>query len=363
MKQNITQLEDIIDIKPSGVQFTGWPTLTKTQSGELLAVYSGCRHHADPFGQVHLIRSRDGGATWTWPRVLADGILDDRDSGILQTRNGTLIVNWFSSLIWEWLMENSEPGSMPKDFSEAEQAEWQRRRALLTDEIRAQELGLWSIRSTDGGVTWSQKIPTLVNSPHGPCELSDGRLLFAGNRRFDDISQTRRGSPFWPGKAGAAQSTDDGQSWQFIGEIPVAPEQNEFHAAEAADGSIIVHIRVNQDPHKSEVLQTESHDGGYTWSVPHPTGLWGYPAFLLKMQDDRLLTTFGHRREPFGNQISISEDNGKNWSPQVAINTDSGTDMGYPSTVELEPGRFATLWYDFKDSDTAYLRLARWRLG
>jgi hypothetical protein len=167
---------------------------------------------------------------------------------------------------------------------------------------------------------------------------------------------------------GAAQSTDDGQSWQMIADIPNMPGHNvsqyfELHAVEASDGTIIAQIRNNNQPHQSEVLQTESCDGGYSWSVPHPIGIWGYPAFLLKASDGRLITTVGHRREPFGTQISVSEDNGKSWSPQMPINTDSGTDIGYPSTVELEPGHFATLWYDFKDSDTAYLRLAHWSLS
>jgi len=36
------------------------------------------------------------------------------------------------------------------------------------------------IRSTDGGVSWSARYDCLVNSPHGPIALSDGRILYAG---------------------------------------------------------------------------------------------------------------------------------------------------------------------------------------
>ena len=39
---------------------------------------------------------------------------------------------------------------------------------------------MWMIRSPDGGVTWSARYDCLVNSPHGPIQLSDGRLLYAG---------------------------------------------------------------------------------------------------------------------------------------------------------------------------------------
>lgn len=357
--------EDVWAIEAPRSGYTGWPTLAKTSSGELLAVYSGGRQrHVCPFGQVHLITSRDEGKSWTWPRVLVDGALDDRDAGILQARKGTLVVNWFSSLTWEMVMEHQTP--VFQGFPEAEQAEWERRHAALTDEIRQQELGAWTIRSTDGGGSWSGKIPSMIGSPHGPCELSDGRLLYVGKKTADNFRSGHQSGPYSQG-LGAAESTDDGQSWQLIGDIPSLPghemeKYHELHAVQAANGDIIAHIRNHDEPHQHEVLQTESKDGGHTWSVPHSTGIWGFPAFLIRTSDDRLITTIGHRRAPNGNQIAVSENNGQSWSPAMPINTDSAGDFGYPSTVELSPGLFLSLWYDKLDREQAYLRLARWRL-
>ena len=357
--------EEVWQIEAPGSGYTGWPTLAKTNSGELIAVYSGGRqHHVCPFGQVHYITSRDEGKSWTWPRVLVDGALDDRDAGILQTTKSTFIVNWFSSLTWEQVMAN-QPNTF-KSFSEAEQAEWKRRQAGLTDDIRQNELGVWSIRSTDGGASWSNKIDTVVGSPHGPCELADGRLLYVGKKGAANFKDGRSGSAYC-NELGAAESTDDGQSWQLIGDISAMPghdisNYHELHAVQAANGDIIAHIRNHDEPHQYETLQTESSDGGKTWSTPHPIGIWGYPAYLLHASDDRLITTVGYRREPKGNQMAISEDNGKSWSKGMPINIDSDGDFGYPSTVELSPGRFLSLWYDKLNSDQAYLRLARWRL-
>jgi hypothetical protein len=139
-------------------------------------------------------------------------------------------------------------------------------------------------------------------------------------------------------------------------------EYHELHAVEAADGTIIAHIRNHNALHQYEVLQTESRDGGRTWSIPHLIGIWGYPPFLMKASDGRLISSLSHRREPRGNFITISEDNGQNWSEALRINTDSSSDFGYPSTVELSPGRFLSLWYDMQDRDLAFLRLARWTL-
>jgi sialidase-1 len=363
---SIVNTEEIWKIEAPGSGYIGWPTLAKTKSGGLHIVYSGARRgHVCPFGQVHFLTSRDEGKSWTWPRVLLDGILDDRDPGILETSRGTLIVNWFSSLTWEWIMAG-HPEAFA-DSANAEHAEWHRRRALLTDEIRQRELGVWSIRSTDNGATWSKRIPTKVGSPHGPCELSDGRLLYVGKKVADDFATAEVGGAYGA-ELGAAESTDDGQSWSVIGNIPAAPghearQYHELHAVQAADGTIIAHIRNHNESYHHETLQTESHDGGHTWTTPHSIGIWGIPAFLMRAADGRLITTVGHRREPNGNQVSISEDNGKSWSQSRPINTDSDGDFGYPSTVELSSGQFLSLWYDLQDREQAFLRLARWSLN
>ena len=61
--------------------YHGWPTLTRRESGELLVVCSGGREaHVCPFGRTDLMRSSDGGETWSFPRVVMDGPIDDRDA-------------------------------------------------------------------------------------------------------------------------------------------------------------------------------------------------------------------------------------------------------------------------------------------
>ena len=81
--------------------YHGWPTITRTKTGELLVVSSaGREHHICPFGEVQLIRSNDNGQTWSEPEIIVNGPLDDRDAGILQTSKGTVLVNWFTSLAW-----------------------------------------------------------------------------------------------------------------------------------------------------------------------------------------------------------------------------------------------------------------------
>ncbi len=92
--------------------YHGWPTVARLDTGELLVVVSaGREHHVCPFGQVHLLRSSDNGQSWTGPEILANGPLDDRDAGILQTRGGTVLVNWFTSIAWrDWLVRAEAEG-------------------------------------------------------------------------------------------------------------------------------------------------------------------------------------------------------------------------------------------------------------
>lgn len=112
-------------------------------------------------------------------------------------------------------------------------------------------------------------------------------------------------------------------------------------------------------------LQSESPDGGRTWSVPHPIGVWGLPSHLLRLRDGRLLMTYGHRRPPLGNQARLSDDEGRTWSEPVVLSADGASDdLGYPSTVELADGTLLTVWYEaLKGDPMAVLRQARWRLA
>src|ERR1017187_7902188 len=75
------KVESIATISRQPEFYHGWPTLGQRASGELLVAYSGGREaHICPFGRVELIRSRDGGRAWSWPEVIMDSPIDDRDA-------------------------------------------------------------------------------------------------------------------------------------------------------------------------------------------------------------------------------------------------------------------------------------------
>lgn len=347
--------------------YHGWPTVVRRQNGELWLTWSGGREsHVCPFGQLCAMTSRDEGKSWTFPRVLLDSATDDRDSGVLETAKGTLLATTFTSLAYEdsfkkatMMAEHTDKGWVSKAMPAERFARWKAAHERLSDDERKAELGEWIIRSIDGGKTWSPRIPTVVNSPHGPIQLKDGRQLYVGKQ-------------LWTGekKVGVAESKDDGLTWQWLAEIPTRPgddatkSYHELHAVEASDGTLIAQIRNHNKTNAGETLQTESKDGGKTWTVPHPIGVWGLPSHLLRLRDGRLLMTYGHRRKPFGNQARLSTDNGQTWGDAMIISGDGiGGDLGYPSTVELGDGTLLTVWYEkMKEQPHAVLRQATWKM-
>jgi hypothetical protein len=348
------RVESIVTISHQPEYYHGWPTLARRSNGELVVTYSGGREaHVCPFGRVELMRSSDDGRTWSWPQVLMDTPIDDRDSGVYETKVGSLLVTTFTSLAYEPVLDRAT-GWAPDRLER-----WRAVNRRSTAEQRRALLGTWMLRSTDQGMTWSAPYRVPLNSPHGPVRLASGRLVYAGKRLWDPDR-----------KVGLCESPDDGVTWRWLADIPVRPgdsveEYHELHAVETSSGRLLVHIRNHNAANRGETLQCESGDGGKTWTVPHPIGVWGLPSHLVRLRDGRLLMSYGYRRAPFGNQARISEDEGRTWSAAIVISDDGASgDLGYPSTAELPGGGLVTVWYEsMKGAAGAVLRMARWALA
>lgn len=349
-KENIaTVLETKVICKELN-RYIGWPTITKIRSGELLVVFSGNRDaHVCPFGVTQMVRSSDNGKTWSDPVTINNTPLDDRDAGILETRSGTLLVNWFTSLAF----------ATPKNFSR--HPAWQRHAEKLGPETRTHWLGNWTRRSLDGGNTWETPVKQNVSAPHGPIELQDGRLLYVGT-----------GSQNKEKVLGVEESRDDGKTWRLIATIDIPREESiksywEPHVAELPDGKLVAMFRYQpKDKSQSYLRQAESTDGGKIWTTTHKTPIWGYPPHLTVLDNGWLLVVYGVRRTPFGERACISRNGGKTWDIENEITLSPGMndDLGYPASVQLDDGSILTVYYQIdKPGEKTCLMSTHWRIN
>jgi len=370
---------EILDTRTISTQpeyYHAWPTVGVSASDELYVAVSGGREgHICPFGRVEFFRSHDKGETWSWPRTIYDSPCDDRDSGVLVTDKGTILVTSFTSYSYyddamKQELERRKNGN--GTFSDERFEKWMAVHNSLSDEERKKELGSWIFRSTDNGINWEARRRAPVSSPHGPVQMTNGTLFYPGIDFWtDDSLPFYPGCYYWTEKSRFAvwTSADDGQNWDYLSTIPPRSGDHprnycEMHGVEASDGTLVVQIRNHNPNNKCETLQAESADGGKTWSELHTIGVWGYPSHLWRLADGRLLMTYGHRRVPFGNQVRISADNGKNWSePLILTGNEVARDLGYPSTVALSDGTLVSVWYEQPvPGENSAVKMAKWIL-
>lgn len=327
-------------------RYIGWPTVCRAQNGDLLAVFSGDRdEHVCPWGKSQMVRSADGGKTWRAPATINNTILDDRDGGIISLDDGTLVMSWFTSVDYRNCIRDRA-----KLKPDSQRFFWRLHDEKLRPEDRAAQLGAFTRRSTDGGKTWDTAVRSPVSAPHGPIQLKDGRLLYVGKAGTVNFTKLCTG----PARIVAAESTDCGKSWREIGEIPfpahinVLHDVHEPHAVEAADGRIVAQIRSHAKAREfNGSIQSESSDGGKTWTMAKPVGIDGYPAHLIRLADGKLLSAYGRREGDCGEFACLSDDQGRTWdvTNEIKLAGHWNGDLGYPASVQLPDSTILTVYY------------------
>ena len=335
-------------------RFMGWPTVCARRNGELLAVFSGDRDgHVCPYGRVQLVRSKDGGETWSRPRTVYSSCIDDRDAGIIELANGDLALFWFSSVCFSGPLQ------------------YRRHFAKLPYERTIADCGNFCAISGDGGLTWSKPFKMRGSANHGGIQLRDGRLLMVGRRmreygmmHWDDpeFKTTRH-------ELTVEESRDNGRTWRQISKIVPQPpyditQFHEPHVVECADGRLLVQFRCHQDGH--HLTECFSADGGLTWSEMKDLPVrGGYPPHLIRLKDGKLLSTYGFRSPEEGERAMISDDDGKSWdhANEIRLCRACQADIGYPSTAQLPDGTLLTVYYQPENKgEPTCIMATKWRI-
>jgi hypothetical protein len=345
--------------------YFGWPSIARLDDGTLVVASSGLRsEHICPWGKTVLNISRDDGHTWSAPRVINDTPIDDRDAGVVHLGAGRLLVSWFTSdtrqyANVDWARER---------FGADEVARWQTTLSGWTDELVQHWLGSWVMLSEDRGATWGAPIRMPASTPHGPIVLANGDLLYLGK---DATGMSE-------GRIVAARSRDGGHTWQVQGTVPLYPgtvgaNYHEPHVAELPDGRLVGMIRIEGGGTAAlsaaglvefSLMQTDSTDGGQTWSTPKPLGFHGSPPHLLRHSSGVLVCVYGYRQPGYGQRVMFSRDGGATWDHDWIIRDDGPDgDLGYPASVELADGSLFTIYYQKVPGDRkCSLLCSRWRL-
>lgn len=308
-----------------------FPAVVRLRSGELLAVVRGGAGHIGREGRLDVIRSRDGGASWTEPVSILDSEEDDRNPVLAQLEDGTVVLAY--SRYWAYGADERHPRGDVKHET-------------------------WSTRSSDEGRSWeaSTRVPVppgfaATGSPaggHKAIQLADGTAVFTGGlRRTLDV-------PHY-GAPGLFRSTDSGRTWGDVTLFDAGPCDEEVALLELPSGRLLAALR-GGGVRGAAVWVSDSDDGGRTWSRParKVTDEWHHPADLLLLSDGSVLMTFGSRHVPCGVRGLVSRDQGRTWDyghAIVLVDNCEGTDCGYPTTLALPGGELFTAYYRTASKD------------
>lgn len=310
--------------------FGYFPVAIGLKNGDVLAVIRAGAPHIGVKGRLDLIRSTDGGKTWSAPWTAIDEQFDDRNPALGQLKDGTIVLAYCIASGYDESGLRFKGGRNDRIFD-----------------------GVYLIFSRDNGKTWSKPVRdvTIHNfyagkghvSPYGKIiQLPDGTVVMAVYFEFFDA----RGNQSY-----IFTSKDNGKTWG--NPVLLGEHFNETGIQRLKDGRLLAAMRSEKGGH---LAITESTDQGKTWSKPNQiTADSEHPADLIQLRDGRVLMVFGERNAPRGVHAMISPD-GRAWEKgKHIVLSDSAPngDCGYPSSVETGKGKVVTLYYQVDDAKNA----------
>lgn len=205
--------------------------------------------------------------------------------------------------------------------------------------------------------------------PHSVTRMKNGTLIAAG---------------YAPAKAPGDEkasytlvflvSKDDGRTWAYKSELANTSRLMycEPCIIETDDGRLLAAFRADwvdfpthEPPDNGQVgvgyswiYQSESSDGGSTWSDPVKTPVWGHPPHLLKLASGNVLMFVSHRRRPYEVRCVLSRDHGRTWDMDTLKTIhrfEPGCyDFGYPMATQLADGSIVCTFYGYSTPDIGH---------
>jgi len=301
-------------------RFAGWPANNGAWSwgDELLVGFSlgyykanDGGHSVDPDKESRpaLLRSRDGGETWTLEqpdslvhrdvKPLTDPVRFDDPNFAMRVERNRFRISYDRGRSWEGPYDLSASFPFP-----------------LTS-----------------------RTDYLVNGP-GDCYL------------FLSGEQPEVKAANYHDRAFCARTIDGGRTFQFLGWMtgePLTVRSVMPTTVRTRSGELLSVLR-RRDEGGCWIDAYGSADQGTTWTlrskVADIAGDNGNPPSLAQLPDGRLCAAYGTRRNPYGLAAKVSGDGGRTWGEPLLLRDDGRNwDLGYARTLVRTDGHLATLYY------------------
>jgi hypothetical protein len=308
-----------------------FPDLVKDPKGDaddLLMVYRWSSEHARKPSQLRMMRSRDGGATWTQatPFIVADATgVDFRDPSLATMRSGRLLLSYFTA---------TATG------------------VVLATEVRGRDADNTAFSAPSR--VYSSTIPSPVTSAK-IVELTNGQLLIplygtpsSGGKHTSVVVASVDGGVTWDGRITGRQKTIASGSLYY--QEPAIAEVRPGHVR------ALIRVATTSSSISGNAVQTDSYDNTYmtTWSTPSSLG--------VPMHAPELLAIPGTTHVPYLWSQPNATTSPTNRPTRIAVRRDqvpwadtpqhtlydpvTTTDAGYSGTVALGVDHLVTVLYD-----------------
>ncbi len=333
----------------------------------------------------------DGGATWTFPGVLEDGVFrsdpvthaDEVGNFFYLSLQSNVQTSFFCDDLWRslnggqsWTLLSGEKGAgggdkqwltIDKTNGPGHGFQYQ-----ADDGINCSGGGVQFQRSVDGGVTWQSPI-TIPNGPvYGTLDVDTNGNLYVGGEGsstfFCERSSNAQIATQTP-TFDRSTAVNMGGFLGFGGINPAGLTGQTFLAIDRSGGATNNNIYmlasvVPNGRSTTDVMFVRSTDGGLTFSAPKKVNddpvnpsKWHWFGTFSVAPNGRLDAVWYDTRNAANNTdsqlfYSWSTDAGVTWSPNVAVSNSFIPGEGYPNQSKI--GDYITIVSDNSGADVAY---------
>ena len=356
---SLKKLKDI-EIYRDTLYHSAFPSITEDTNGEFLLVFRRApnrfvfgeekQFHTDPNSYFVGLRS-DNGVNWDNQTrlIFAHNLGGINDPCLLKLSNGSLLITGF---LWSFISETGV-NNLKKPFRQHYSG------AILG--------GGFTLMSRDNGYTWGEprqtinlseekrfdalKKPLQASNRGGLIEVPENRILWAVAVAYDLENIQKKSFSL-------IESTNNGESWSHLSSIATDSviSFNETSLIETKSGDIVAFMRTGGNNGVAAIAR--SKDGGRSFEQWQSIGFHAEPIHALKLPDENILITYGHRERPYGIRAKILNPEATNFNSakEIIIRDDGNNwDMGYPWAVNLSKKEILIVYYMKDEKETAYI--------